>query len=296
AVPQALSVHNAYQAYPWSLARHHPGWRVRVAALRWFFRRSLRCADAVIVQTGMMREYVRAIEGCPDCVAVLPKAVLSSPDDPGESISPRLASLLDKDSGLFTALYVAGDTPHKNHSLLASIMRICSERAIPVRLVVTLNSEEWSRAGGPSAKHLTGSGRVIPAGWIPKGQLRDLYTRVDWCVMPSLLESLSSSHLEAMQWGRPQVAADLPYARDLCGDAAVYADVRDPYSWVACLERLRSEPDLGTRLVAHGFARLKAFPATWTDMAERIRAIFLDVVKPVRPEERSDEEHVNAFR
>jgi hypothetical protein len=38
--------------------------------------------------------------------------------------------------------------------------------------------------------------------------------------MPSKLESLSSSHLEAMSWSVPQVVSDLPFARETCGIAS----------------------------------------------------------------------------
>jgi glycosyltransferase involved in cell wall biosynthesis len=282
AVPQVLSIQNAFQVYPWSLARHHPGSRPWVAALRWFFRKSLRCADAAIVQTRLMREYVKAIEGCPLRVAVLPKAVISSPDDAGQPLSPEVENAIRGASGAATALYVATNAPHKNHRLLAALMEICRSRGISARLVLTLDAEQWSGAGGPGAASLVRSGHVIPAGWVPKDQLRRLYTSVDLCVMPSLLESLSSAHLEAMQWRRPQIVADLPYARDLCGDAALYADPHDALQWVAKLELLGGDAALRDRLVGRGVERLKDFPATWNEMAGRLRSVLADVVNDSR--------------
>jgi glycosyltransferase involved in cell wall biosynthesis len=281
-VPQILSIHNAYQVYPPSFARHHPGSRARVAALRWFFRKSLRCADAAIVQTGLMRKYLKAIDGCPPRVEVLPKAVISSKDDAGQPLSPGLERAIRSTFGGVTALYVAASTPHKNHRLLAAMMEICRRRGISARLVVTLDAEQWSGAGGHSAESLVRSGHVIPAGWVPESQLRQLYTSVDCCVMPSLLESLSSAHLEAMQWRRPQIVADLPYARDLCGDAALYTDPYDPRQWVVKLELLRNDSALRDHLVSRGVERLKDFPATWNEMAERLRLVLADVVKGSR--------------
>jgi glycosyltransferase involved in cell wall biosynthesis len=282
AVPQVLSIHNAYQVYPWSFARHHPGTQPRVAALRWFFRRSLRCADAAIVQTDLMREYVKAIPGCPSRVAILPKAVISSPGDTGQPLSPALESVMRGASGSFTALYVATCVPHKNHRLLAAMLEIYRRRNIPARLVVTLDAAQWSSAGGSGADSLVRSGHVIPAGWVPKDQLRRLYTSVDFCVMPSLLESLSSAHLEAMQWRKPQIVAALPYAQDLCGDTALYADPSDALQWVSQLERLRADAALQVSLISRGVERLESFPATWNVMAERLRAVLADVVKDSR--------------
>jgi glycosyltransferase involved in cell wall biosynthesis len=286
-VPQVLSIHNAYQVYPWSFARHHPGTRLRVAALRWFFRRSLACADAAIVQTDLMREYAKAIPGCPARVAVLPKAVISSRDDAGQPLSSSLSNLVPGAARMFTTLYVATCTPHKNHRLLAGMMEICRNVGISARLIVTLDRSQWSRAGGPSAESLARSGHVIPAGWVPKDQLRRLYMGVDCCVMPSLLESLSSAHLEAMQWRKPQIVADLPYARELCGPAALYADPDNAAAWAVQLERLRTDAELRERLVNQGVERVKGFPATWNVMAHGLRSIFGDVVQDARREDRA---------
>ena len=284
AVPQVLSIQNAYQVCPWRLARRHAGGRTRVAALRWFFRRSLGCADAAIVQTDLMKEYVQAIPGCPERVEVVPKAVVSTADDGGQPLSPALERTLRRASaaGAFTALYAATYGPHKNHRLLAEAMEICRRSAVPVRLVVTLTAAEWAAAAGAAAEGLVRSGHAIAAGWVPKDQLRALYAGVDCCVMPSLLESLSSAHLEAMEWRRPQIAADLPYAREVCGDAALYADPADAPEWVGQLERLRDDRGLRERLVSRGAARLAGFPATWSAMAERLRWVFLAVVKNKR--------------
>ena len=286
AVPQVLSIQNAYQVYPWRFARLHPASLPQVAALRWFFRRSLACADAAIVQTGLMREYVKAIPECPRHVAVLPKSVVSSPADAGRPLSPKLETALAGASAIslsgeapYTALYVATRGPHKNHRLLAALMDIYRRRGIAARLVVTLDPAAWSAAAGPGAESLVRSGHVIPIGWVAKDQLPTLYARVDCCVMPSLLESLSSAHLEAMQWRKPQIAAGLPYARELCGDAALYADPGDALAWVVQMERLRTGAALRHYLVSRGAERLKAFPATWNDMAEGLRSILTQVVK-----------------
>jgi glycosyltransferase involved in cell wall biosynthesis len=278
AVPQVLSIHNAFQIYPWQMARYHPGTRPQVAALRWFFRMSLRRAHAAIVQTDLMKEYVQRINGCPRKVVVLRKAVVSAPHDTGHPLPAQLQAALRKGSGVLTLLYVATFSPHKNHGVLSAMMEICRSRGAAVRLVVTLDTTQWCVVGGPASESLMRSGHVIPIGWIPKDQLFHLYASCDVCVMPSLLESLSSAHIEAMQWRKPQIVADLPYAHDLCGEAALYAGVNDPMHWVSTLELLQSDPALRDRLVTLGAERLLDFPETWKDMAEELRHVFTDVV------------------
>ena len=95
--------------------------------------------------------------------------------------------------------------------------------------------------------------------------------------MPSLLESLSSAHLEAMAWGKPQVVSDLPYAHDLCGSAAIYVDPNSPSDWAREIERVGKDSALVNRLVIHGKERIKKFPSTWSDSAKMVREFFMSI-------------------
>ncbi len=47
-----------------------------------------------------------------------------------------------------------------------------------------------------------------------------------------LSECLSSSHLEAFAYSKPQIVADVPYAHDLCKNAALYANPNDVNDWI----------------------------------------------------------------
>jgi len=90
---------------------------------------------------------------------------------------------------------------------------------------------------------------------------------------------LSSAHVEAMYWKRPQIVADLPYAHDLCRDAALYADPKKAESWCDQVEKLLADPELQHALIARGTARIKDFPSSWTEMAEAVRPVFLSVLE-----------------
>ena len=57
-------------------------------------------------------------------------------------------------------------------------------------------------------------------------------------VTPSLVESGNLTLVEAMTLGTPIAVADRPYARDLCGDAAVYFDPHRPAALAAAVTDL----------------------------------------------------------
>jgi glycosyltransferase involved in cell wall biosynthesis len=278
-VPCVLSIHNPHQVYPWKLSRYHPSRRAAVAALRWFFRRSLRISDAAIVQTPIMGDYVRRIPGGPTKVCVAAKAVDREIDIRSEALPSSLQAALEGGLGpdAFTFLYVSTWAPHKNHVTLLRTFSQLARRKIRARVVLTVNAEEILAAGWPQSSVLVDAGYVVPAGWVQKHHLRSLYTACDACLMPSVLESLSSAHLEAMQWRRPQIAADLPYAHDLCGRAALYANAEDPEAWVQKIERLMDDESIRVRLIDAGSDRMTRYPGSWDEAAETVHQFLSSV-------------------
>ena len=272
-VPQVLFMNDAYQVYPAGLAKLHPRSSLFVAVLRFCFRLSLRSSRAVVTQTPFMAACVRQVRGCPETVAVVPKAVVSE-GDYGKPLAEAIAANIGRLNGAVKLLYVATKIPHKNHRTLAGMMEILRKEEWPVRLIVTLEPGEWKALTGTVGQDLVASGHVLTIGWVPKDQLEGLYRACDLCVMPSLIESLSSAHIEAMHWGRPQVAADLPYARDLCEDAALYADPYDVAEWAQQVQRIVFDPGLRAKLVAAGARRVQCFPRSWTEMCERLRLVL----------------------
>lgn len=59
-------------------------------------------------------------------------------------------------------------------------------------------------------------------GFVPKNQLPGLYAGARAFVLPTILETFGQPFVEALAATLPVIAADLPFAREVCGDAALY--------------------------------------------------------------------------
>lgn len=279
-VPQVLSVNNPHQVYPWEVTRYHPDSALNVAALRWFFRKSLRVSDGVMVQTPIMAEYIRQISATQNQIEVVSKAVENTDDVSPESLPLNVQKKLEGGLGkhAFSFLYVSTYTPHKNHKTLIEAFDILANKGVNVRAIFTIALDELIACGGEKARMLAASGHLVPIDWMGKAHLRALYDACDACIMPSVLESLSSAHLEAMQWGKPQITADLPYARDLCGNAAVYVSAENPKAWADKIQEFMSDTALRAKLIEEGAGRMKQFPATWAEVAHKVHAFLEKIV------------------
>jgi len=277
--PQVLSLHNAYQVCPFEYTRFHPKNRAWVSALRWFFRRSMARSDGAIVQTNLMRDYALQFRRGPRKVVVIPKAVDSDRDVPAEQLPGEILRALqnEPEEDCPTFLYAATNEPHKNHKTVASAVEILRHRGRSVRLVFTIGEGELIAAAGADAKSLIESGHIVPLGWVGKEHLKSLYDTCNLCVMPSLLESLSSAYLEAMMWSRPQICSDLPFARDVCGDAAIYARPGDPEDWANQMEHLLDDVELQRKLIALGQRRMQLWPKSWVEVARSVRSFLSEV-------------------
>ena len=274
-LPLVLSMNNHYQVCPWEATRYHPGNLLHVALLRWFFRHSLRISDAVVVQTHLMGDYIRRIRGA-SRVCVAPKSVEQAIDVHPEPLPPFLLSALERGlgRGTFTFLYVSTYTPHKNHVTLIKVFTELARRDVRVRVILTVKPEEILNIDRQETVDLIKSGYIVPVGWVEKPYLKSLYEACDACLMPSVLESLSSTHLEAMKWELPQIVADNVYAHEICGPNALYVREDDARAWVEQIERLMGDESLRHELIHAGHEQMKRFPASWDEASETVHRIL----------------------
>lgn len=280
-VPSALSINNPYQVYPEDIDVYHPKNGFGIRAMRWFFRRSLDLSDGVILQTDLMRDYTRKIMRRPIPAWTIGKAVEGELEMVSEPVSENMAQALEvaKGEGRFRFLYVATPMPHKNHLVLYRAMELVRSKGLPIHVLLTLSLADVEATGGDLGVSLVDSGHIVPLGFVEKRHLRAVYHEADACVMPSVLESLSSSHLEAMAWRRPQIVADLPYSRDLCHDAAVYCPPNDHHAWASNMQSLASNETLRDNLVSEGERIIQMMPRTITDAAQRLENSLRAVVE-----------------
>lgn len=279
-LPHVISIHNSYQVYPWFYTKYHPDSRLHVAILRWFFRKSLYISDGVIVQTPAMAEYIKKIKRAPKQIAIIPKAVEAQTEINHTSLPLDLQIKLreETEKKSFTFIYVATFLWHKNHIVLVKAFDLLASLGLNVRLILTISLDELITIGGETARNLVKGGYLVPIGWVKKQNLKALYNISDACLMPSMLESLSSAHLEAMEWGKPQITADLPYSRDTCGNAAFYASAKDPSDWARKIQLLIQDKSLRVKLVIEGKERIKAFPKKWNEAAIMVRSFLEEIV------------------
>jgi glycosyltransferase involved in cell wall biosynthesis len=219
---------------------------------RLLFRLNQRYVHRAVVQTSIMAEGLG--HTYPDLrgrIAVVPQPAPQWLLAGGVQRTGRVS-----DSPELRLFYPAANYRHKNHALLWRWRAF--EAGRDIRLDVTLAAEDLPSGLTGVAAH----GRLQPQAMV------DQYAQADALVFPSLEESYGLPLVEALFLDLPILVADLPYARALCGEAAIYFDPRSPSSLTDAVRDLRQ------RLAAGWWPDYtplrEAFPRDWDEVAQRM--------------------------
>jgi glycosyltransferase involved in cell wall biosynthesis len=174
----------------------------------------------------------------------------------------------------WTFLYVMTYTLQKNLGFVLEALARAKAEGLPVRVRITSRLDRGPRASQAADRALLEQHELVESGYLeligPRfgADLLAAYEAADACLFPSLCESFGHPLVEAMALGKPLIAADRPYARELCGEHALYVDPRRPEDLVA-LWRRWPEPARG----------LPALPReellcrfSWSDHVDRLLA------------------------
>ena len=82
--------------------------------------------------------------------------------------------------------------------------------------------------------------------------------------MPTLLECFSATYPESMRMSVPILTSDMPFATDVCGDAALYFDPLSPKSIGDAIHSLASSEALRAELAEKGQLRLSTLETSLT--------------------------------
>lgn len=258
------------QSLPFSreaLARLGTFLRCRVTVLRLMMKRSSRSSRRVFVQTPTMRECVsRDFDIEKEHIEVFIPSPRSLPDH--NDMNPLLDRMraTPADARL---LYVGNEVPYKNLEMATIAMREARKSVPEARLFLT-----------SSPKHsLCRVEGVTGVGYLGASGLRQAYELATLLIMPSLVETCALPISEAMSVGTPVLAADRPYAHDMCEDAAEFFDPLSAPDFTNKVISLLADERRREELAACGLALVKKRRASmpYEHMVEEIVQVVDDV-------------------
>lgn len=241
------------------------GFRLRMTALRVLTLATARRAARVIAISDYVRQLLVGRVGPKVRVEVIP---LGRPDDADLPLTARAADA-PRRRGLVRPYLLAVSSVKYNKNYARMIEAFAAAELNGVELAIAGGVEHrWAyEAARAAARRHRVEDRVRFLGNVEGDDLRGLYDGAIALIFPSLLESFGLPALEAMSYGVPVAAADIPPLREMCREAAVYVDPYGIPSMAAGMRRLATDPTLRRRLADEGRRRAREFD--WPDIARR---------------------------
>jgi len=170
--------------------------------------------------------------------------------------------------GRFVVFVLAKYYNQKNLERVAALFHRYREAFQEAVCVLTISAEQGWRARRLIRRiQRWGLGRqVLCVGSIAHEELGRYFHAADVLFLPTLLESFTSTFLEAMQFDVPIVTSDLDFAREVCGNAAEYVTPFSLKDMADGILRIMRDSALREQLVAAGRERLEEYHRTWPDI------------------------------
>lgn len=225
---------------------------------------SARCPTAtVVVSRTLQQHYIAAHGRTPHCI---PNAVVPCASRPVQRIA-RYG--LDKDSFI---LFSGRLSPEKGVHVLLEAMR-----PFQGRIKVAL-------AGGSSYSdayidelRCSAWDDVLFLGSVDRETMEELYSNCYAYVLPSVMEGLSISLLEALSYGACIVATDIPENLEVVGSAALCFPPGDVVALRSQLQRIFDSPDCVHEYRRRAAAHAQAQP-DWDEVARQTESFYYQLL------------------
>ena len=183
-------------------------------------RTAARCADEVVVLSRNMQRYFRDAYGRE--TRFIPNGIERSEPVRADIIIQRYG--LEKDGYI---LFLGRIVPEKGvHYLIEAFKRLDTDKKLVIAGGASDSSEYYEQIQSAAAS----DPRIILTGFVEGRMLRELYSNAYMYVLPSDLEGMPMSLLEAMSYGCCCLVSDIPECTEVVeGHAAVFrhGDVDD---------------------------------------------------------------------
>lgn len=175
---------------------------------KFFITQAEATKKGIIRVTGVPERNVKVISN------VLPAAIASADN---RRYSPE--------EGYIDIACVGTPMSHKNLIIVPDVLKVFENKYSinNIRFHLTMRPDyEVSKRVLNRIKELGVKDRVVNHGQISQKELIEVYKHCQFAFLPTLLEVFSATSLEAMFFDLPIVATDLPFNRDVIGNAGLY--------------------------------------------------------------------------
>ncbi|MGA2847835.1 MAG: glycosyltransferase family 1 protein [Terracidiphilus sp.] len=233
---------------------------------RVYARRMIQIATKIADRVITVSEYskadlIRLLGADPSKITVIPpflQAEISTVTGRDEIDSVRKRYGISRDYILYMGIF----KQRKNHVGLLKAFAELIRQNLDLELVISGPIEEGRTRLSKIAEDLNITDRLVFSGFVREEDMAALYSGAAVYACPSLYEGFGFTPLEAMACGVPVVCHNGTSLPEVCGEAALYSDARQPNQFAEALRRALEDSELRVRLTRLGYENARRFSTT----------------------------------
>lgn len=233
--------------------------------IQWGEKMAVRFADEIIVLSKNVQDYFLNTYGRQ--TVYIPNGIDRQKTIPARNICTEYG--LEKEGYL---LFLGRLVPEKGiHYLIESFRQTDTQK----KLVIAGGTSDTDAYVQKLKKMASGDERILFTGFVQGRTLVELYSNAYVYVLPSDLEGMPLSLLEAMSFGNCCVVSDIPECTEMVEDRAVVFPKGDVDALANCLQRLCDHPNIvnGYKIYATDYICEKY---NWDAVAEQTLKLYGD--------------------
>lgn len=255
-----ITVHDLFdQETHWNPMLKHlkPNWRWSDRLSNFLMIKSIGLADQIIVDShATMGSVVKVLPRSKDKISVVHL---------GWSVPSVIGKASTRKSN--QVLYVGSLHPRKNIQTLVKAVTILRKTGHDVKLIL---------AGAPRITHKVDEIQNVDGveilGEVTFEEIRRLYATSTVFALPSLSEGFGLPLIEAMGYGCPVIASDIPVFREIAQDSAIFVAPQDEMRWADAIRLLLEREQERAALAERGLAL--AYKFKWEKTLVETLAVY----------------------
>lgn len=163
---------------------------------------------------------------------------------------------LSFDENTIKLICISANYPHKNLQIIRKVIPEIKKinPNLNFQFILTIDKDEFGVINDAILLN-----HILFLGKVNINQCPYLYQQCDFLFFPTLLECFSASYCEAMFMEKPILTSNLPFAKGICENAALYFDPLNPTDIADKIVNLATNINSQNKLILNGKNQLKKF-------------------------------------
>lgn len=214
------------------------------------FKITLFGIDKLVVQTQSMKNGIITKFNFPsEKISVIPSCPTAwNLSEFNENLEKKINIFIGNEKNVLSCITMY--RRYKNVERLVEAIKYVKEKKIKVKLILTIDEDKCLEA--KKLMELVNKYKlndyILNVGSVKHKYIYQILNKSRAFVFPSFAESFGIPYVEAMRFKLPIIAADLDFAHDVCGQAALYFKYNDEIMLGDCIMRLLNDKELYLKL------------------------------------------------